>query len=53
MSEATGDRRISMRATNKPFNIDKKLVYEATKRSNPMVERLEWTVRRSSSSRPT
>jgi RNA-directed DNA polymerase len=29
MTEATGNRRISMRATDKPFNIDKKLVYEA------------------------
>jgi RNA-directed DNA polymerase len=31
MSETTGNRRISMRATDKPFNIDKKLVYEAYK----------------------
>jgi group II intron reverse transcriptase/maturase len=31
MSEATGNRRISMRATDKPFNIDKKKVYEAYK----------------------
>jgi len=31
MTEATGNRRISMRATDKPFNIDKKLVYEAYK----------------------
>jgi RNA-directed DNA polymerase len=31
MTEATGDRRISMRATDKPFNIDKNLVYEAYK----------------------
>src|SRR6516225_9223018 len=29
MTEATGNRRTSMRATDKPFNIDKKLVYEA------------------------
>ncbi len=46
-----------MRATDKPFNIDKKLVYEAykavTKRSNPMEERLAWTGRRSSNSKPT
>jgi retron-type reverse transcriptase len=31
MTEATGNRRTSMRATDKPFNIDKKLVYEAYK----------------------
>src|SRR5260370_10393924 len=31
MTEATGNRRTSMRATGKPFNIDKKLVYEAYK----------------------
>jgi hypothetical protein len=31
MTEATGNRRASMRATDKPFNIDKKLVYEAYK----------------------
>src|SRR5258708_28096168 len=31
MSEATGNRRTSMRATDKPFDIDKKLVYEAYK----------------------
>src|SRR6201997_5733136 len=30
-SETTGDRMTSMHATNKPFNIDKKLVYEAYK----------------------
>jgi RNA-directed DNA polymerase len=29
MSETTGNRRISMRATNKPFNIEKRWVYEA------------------------
>src|SRR6266446_381504 len=31
MTEATGNRRTSMRATDKPFNIDKKQVYEAYK----------------------
>src|ERR1700687_3422000 len=31
MTEATGNRRTSMRATDKPFNIDKNLVYEAYK----------------------
>src|SRR5258707_12019857 len=31
MTEATGNRRTSMRATDKPFDIDKKLVYEAYK----------------------
>jgi hypothetical protein len=31
MTEATGTRRTSMRATDKPFNIDKKQVYEAYK----------------------
>jgi RNA-directed DNA polymerase len=31
MIETTGDRRISMRVTDKPFNIDKKQVYEAYK----------------------
>jgi group II intron reverse transcriptase/maturase len=31
MTEATGNRRTSMRATDKPFNIDKKRVYEAYK----------------------
>src|SRR6202163_1183979 len=31
MTGATGNRRTSMRATDKPFNIDKKLVYEAYK----------------------
>src|SRR6202521_961571 len=31
MTEATGNRRTSMRATDKPFNIEKKLVYEAYK----------------------
>ena len=31
MTEATGNRRTSTRATDKPFNIDKKLVYEASK----------------------
>ena len=31
MTETTGNRMISMRATNKPFNIDKRLVYEAYK----------------------
>jgi RNA-directed DNA polymerase len=31
MSETTGNRRISKRVTNKPFNIDKRLVYEAYK----------------------
>src|SRR5664279_3756152 len=30
-SEATGNRRTSMRATGKPFNIGKKQVYEAYK----------------------
>jgi RNA-directed DNA polymerase len=30
-TETTGDRRTSMGATDKPFNIDKKLVYEAYK----------------------
>jgi RNA-directed DNA polymerase len=29
MSETTGNRRISMRATNKPFHIGKRWVYEA------------------------
>jgi group II intron reverse transcriptase/maturase len=29
MSETTGNRRISMRATNKPFHIEKRWVYEA------------------------
>src|ERR1022692_3280230 len=29
MSETTGNRMISMRVTNKPFNIEKRLVYEA------------------------
>src|SRR3954454_1090396 len=29
MSETTGDRRISMRVTNKPFQIEKRSVYEA------------------------
>src|SRR5258706_8693492 len=31
MTEATGNRRTSMRTKDKPFNIDKKLVYEAYK----------------------
>jgi RNA-directed DNA polymerase len=31
MTETTGNRMISMRATDKPFNIDKRLVYEAYK----------------------
>jgi RNA-directed DNA polymerase len=31
MSETTGNRMISMHATDKPFNIDKRLVYEAYK----------------------
>jgi RNA-directed DNA polymerase len=31
MTEATGNRRTSMRAPDKPFNIDKKQVYEAYK----------------------
>jgi len=31
MSETTGNRMNSMHATNKPFNIDKRLVYEAYK----------------------
>ena len=31
MSETTGNRMISMHATNKPFSIDKRLVYEAYK----------------------
>ncbi len=31
MSETTGNRMTSMHATNKPFNIDKRLVYEAYK----------------------
>src|ERR1700685_337591 len=31
MTQAPGNRRTSMRATDKPFNIDKKLVYEAYK----------------------
>jgi RNA-directed DNA polymerase len=31
MSETTGNRMISMHATDKPFNIDKRLVYEANK----------------------
>jgi RNA-directed DNA polymerase len=31
MSETTGNRMISMHATNKPFNIDKRMVYEAYK----------------------
>src|SRR5499433_3152764 len=31
ITETTGDRMNSMRATNKPFNIDKRLVYEAYK----------------------
>ena len=29
MSETTGNRMISMHVTDKPFNIDKWLVYEA------------------------
>jgi RNA-directed DNA polymerase len=29
MSETTGNRRISMRVTNKPFHIEKRWVYEA------------------------
>src|SRR5215475_11261337 len=29
MSETTGNRRISMRATNKPFHVEKRWVYEA------------------------
>jgi retron-type reverse transcriptase len=29
MSETTGNRRISMRATNKPFHIEKRWVYGA------------------------
>ena len=29
MSETTGNRMISMRATNKPFHIEKRWVYEA------------------------
>jgi RNA-directed DNA polymerase len=35
MTEATGNRRTSMRATDKPFNIDKKRVYEAYKAVKP------------------
>src|SRR5689334_14163429 len=31
MTDTTGNRMISMRATNKPFHIDKRLVYEAYK----------------------
>jgi len=31
MTDTTGNRTISMRATNKPFHIDKRLVYEAYK----------------------
>src|SRR6202030_3775764 len=31
MTETTGNRMILMRATNKPFHIDKRLVYEAYK----------------------
>jgi len=31
MSETTGNRMISMHATDKPFSIDKRLVYEAYK----------------------
>src|SRR5258708_7170173 len=31
MSETTGNRMNSMHATNKPFNMDKRLVYEAYK----------------------
>jgi hypothetical protein len=31
MTEATGNRRTTMRATDKPFNINKKLVYELYK----------------------
>jgi RNA-directed DNA polymerase len=31
MTGATGNRRTSMRATDKPFNIDKNLVYEGYK----------------------
>lgn len=44
-----------MAATGKPFNIDKRQVYEAfiVRRSNPMEVRLAWTVRLSRSSKPT
>ena len=31
MTETTGNRMISMRATDKPFKIDKRWVYEAYK----------------------
>jgi retron-type reverse transcriptase len=31
MSETTGNRMISMHATDKPFNIDKRMVHEAYK----------------------
>ena len=42
-----------MHATNKPFNIDKRLVYEAYKAVKSNVERPEWTSSRSSNSMPT
>ena len=42
-----------MRATDKPFNIDKKLVYEAYQAVQSNGGRLAWTVRPSNSSRPT
>ena len=42
-----------MRATGKSFDIEKKRVYEAYKRSNPMEVRPAWTGRQSSNSKPT
>jgi len=42
-----------MRATDKPFNIDKTQVYEAYKTVKSNRGAAAWTVRRSSSSKPT
>ena len=48
-SERPGERLSIFRG---PFNIDKRLVYEAYKAVNPIVGLPEWMSRRSNSSKP-